>query len=129
VKVVTNRGEFDDGAPILMAFTGGNFARSTEILSDEDVADGAMGVLRKMFGSSIPEPQDGVRARWGRDPFAFGSYSHIPVGATPRDYDTLAEPVGDRLYFAGEATNRRYPATVHGAFLSGVREANRIAER
>jgi len=37
---------------------------------------------------------------------AFGSYSHLPVGATVSDY----------------------PATVHGAFLSGTRAAGRIAK-
>jgi lysine-specific histone demethylase 1 len=50
------------------------------------------------------------------------------------DYDILSRPVeypGDkipRLYFAGEHTNRNYPATVHGALLSGLREARRIAD-
>jgi len=34
--------------------------------------------------------------------------------------------VGDRLFFAGEATIKEYYATVHGAYLSGVREARRI---
>jgi monoamine oxidase len=116
------------GAPALMAFTAGKFGRSLEPLSDNEVAQGMMAVLRKMFGSAIPEPDSGVRARWASDPFAGGSYSHISVGATPQDYDRLAEPVENRLFFAGEATIRQYPATVHGAFLSGVREAKRIAQ-
>ena len=37
------------------------------------------------------------------------------------------EPVDDVLYFAGEATSREYPATVHGAYLSGVAAAAEIA--
>lgn len=40
----------------------------------------------------------------------------------------MAESVGDgRLFFAGEATTRRYPATMHGAFISGMREAANMA--
>jgi monoamine oxidase len=40
----------------------------------------------------------------------------------------LAEPIGDRVFFAGEATYGKYIGTVHGALLSGEREANRIMQ-
>lgn len=79
-------------------------------------------------GVNVPDPIQTVCTRWGGDPFSLGSYSNVAVGASGDDYDILAESVGDgRLFFAGEATMRRYPATMHGAFLSGLREAANIA--
>jgi len=87
-----------------------------------------MNALKAIFGRSIPDPTDVVITRWAADPFTLGAYSSIPPRASGKDYDTLAAPVGDRVFFAGEATSRTYPATVHGAFLSGEREARRISK-
>ncbi|KAK2374959.1 gamma-glutamyl peptidase [Trifolium repens] len=67
-----------------------------------------------------------ICTRWGSDPLSYGSYSHVSVHSSGQDYDILAENVGNRLFFAGEATCRQYPTTMHGAFMSGLREASRI---
>lgn len=112
--------------PILMGFNAGAYGAQIESLTDEAIVAGAMKVLRTIYGASIPNPDAWQITRWGSDPFAYGSYAHIPPGASPADYVTLAKPVSNRLYFAGEATHRQYPSTVHGAFLSGQRAAQQI---
>jgi monoamine oxidase len=112
--------------PILLGFNAGDYARYLETLSDEDTVADAMDVLRTMFGANIPDPIAWQITRWADDPYALGSYSFNGVGASVVDRRGLGEPVGGRLFFAGEATHADYPATVHGAFMSGEREAERI---
>ena len=85
-----------------------------------------MKTLRVIYGDGVPEPVGYLITRWGKDPFAFGSYSHVPPFASGDDYDAMFEPVDNVLYFAGEATGREYPATVHGAYLSGIAAAEEI---
>jgi monoamine oxidase len=81
-----------------------------------------------MFGSAVLAPSGMIVTRWGEDRWARGAYSHIPVGAEAGDRDVLAEPLfGGRVRFAGEATHREHAATVHGAYLSGLREAQALA--
>lgn len=116
------------GQPVLMGFNAGSYGRKIEQMSDRQVQEAAMDALRTMYGRSIPNPDALLITRWGSDPFAFGSYSHIATGVTAEDCDILAAPVGDRLFFAGEHTNRTYPSTVHGALLSGRRAAAEILD-
>lgn len=115
-----------NSAPILVGLTGGSFARSLESLSEKEIAEKTMKLLTRIYGKNIPNPEKILRTQWSQDKFAFGSYSYVPVGATMAARDALAKPVNKRLFFAGEATSRDYPATVHGAFLSGLREAKNI---
>ena len=49
-----------------------------------------------------------------------------PAARGPSHRRDLALPVGDTLFFAGEATSNRYPSTVHGALLSGWRVADEV---
>jgi len=130
------RGEFPEflnlmhhpDAPILVGFVAADMAKRLEQRTDREIVDRALAVVRRMYGRAVPDPSDVRVTRWGSDPFSCGAYSYTPAGAGMEDYDELARPVGDRLLFAGEATNRRYPATVHGAYLSGVREADRVLD-
>ena len=73
-----------------------------------------------------PDPVDHLITDWMADPFARGSFSYTAVGASDADRTVLAEPIGERVFFAGEATEVEHSATVHGAMLSGLREAAHI---
>ncbi|KAK6929160.1 SWIRM domain [Dillenia turbinata] len=119
------------GGPLLLALVAGEAAHKFETMPPTDAVSQVIQILKGIYepqGIVVPEPIQTVCTRWGSDPFCLGSYSNVAVGASGDDYDILAENVGDgRLFFAGEATNRRYPATMHGAFLSGLREAANMA--
>lgn len=115
------------GEPVLMAFTGGRFARELEGRDDAQIAGEAMGILRRIHGAATPDPVGMLVSRWASDRHAGGSYSHLPVGVSGIEHDVLAAPLpGGRVRFAGEATNRAFAGTVHGAYLSGVREAEAL---
>lgn len=112
-------------APVLVGMVAARAAAALEGEPDDVIAEGALRGLRRALGGGVPDPEEVIVTRWGRDPFARGSYSHIPVGARPDDHDALARPIG-RVALAGEATHRRHPATAHGAYLSGLRAARQI---
>ncbi|CAK9313413.1 unnamed protein product [Citrullus colocynthis] len=119
------------GGPLLIALVAGEAAHKFESMPPTDAVTRVIEILKGIYepqGIDVPEPIQTVCTRWASDPFSLGSYSNVAVGASGDDYDILAENVGDgRLFFAGEATTRRYPATMHGAFLSGLREAANMA--
>ncbi|WP_291052013.1 FAD-dependent oxidoreductase [Herbiconiux sp.] len=77
--------------------------------------------------SPVPQPAAFLRSAWATDPFALGSFSMTPVGATPADRATLRETVAGRVFLAGEAASSEYPGTVIGAATSGAAVAERLA--
>jgi monoamine oxidase len=117
------------GQAILGMFTSSDYTAKIEDLTDQEIIDDAMTVLRTIYGDNIPNPKGTLITRWGKDPFSFGSYSAFAVGSTPRDVRRLARPIGRKVFFAGEATERRYAGTVHGAYFSGLRAARQVMFR
>ncbi|WP_374461068.1 FAD-dependent oxidoreductase [Microbacterium sp.] len=74
----------------------------------------------------VPAPSGSVRSTWTTDPFARGAASFTPVGVLAATRAALAQPVDDRLFFAGEATDDEAPGTVRGALRSGRRAAREL---
>ncbi|UJP09206.1 FAD-dependent oxidoreductase [Microbacterium sp. KUDC0406] len=71
----------------------------------------------------VPMPADWKRSTWSTDPYSHGAMSYLPAGATPQHRADLAEPIGDRVFLAGEAMDPERPGTVLGAIDSGRRAA------
>ena len=111
----------------LMTFAFGDYAAQTESMSDAQVVAEIMAHLKAIYGSNLPNPRQFLRTKWGINKYAYGSYSFATNGTTSADFDTMAKAVGNKVFFAGEHTHRSYRGTVHGAYLSGIREADKIA--
>ncbi|HVR37865.1 MAG TPA: FAD-dependent oxidoreductase [Thermoanaerobaculia bacterium] len=111
--------------PLLMCFNRTEHALALEKMTDDEVIDEALEVLRNAYGSSVPRPLRMKRSMWHADPFARGTIPNIPVGSSTSVYNTLGRPVG-RLRFAGDSTIREFNGLVFGAFLSGAREAGKL---
>ncbi len=112
-----------NGRPILSAETIQRFGVRMESLPPAEAAARIMKDLKAMFGPGIPAPLRILSSDWGTDPPSLGAYSGWVVGTGPRENRRFEAPVQDRLFFAGEHTSPKYPATVHGAWLSGLRAA------
>lgn len=111
------------GKPVLVALPVAATARWVEQAVRQRWTD----ILHRAYPNRNIDIQNLKITGWGADPFAQGAYSFVPVGAGAADFEALAAPHG-RIHFAGEATIARWHSTVHGAYLSGVREAERVVD-
>lgn len=112
---------FAPNSNILMAFCMGSYAVKVDGFTENQIQNEVIGTLKKMFGNSIPNPTKILISRWSKDPFSFGAYSFAGVGANTNEFDELAKSIENKVFFAGEHTNRNYRGTVHGAYLSSER--------
>ncbi|XP_050219746.1 probable polyamine oxidase 5 [Mercurialis annua] len=137
---------------VLLSWFAGKEALELESVTDEEIINGVSSTIsnflpqNKRFSSNngingIEEIKFSkiLRSKWGNDPLFLGSYSYVAVGSSGDDMDKLAEPLpkinGEnksghqlQILFAGEATHRTHYSTTHGAYFSGLREANRLLQ-
>ncbi|ESO94098.1 hypothetical protein LOTGIDRAFT_145165, partial [Lottia gigantea] len=112
---------------ILVTNISGNALKLMQDKSDKEIMEMCLKTLRSLFPQeTVPEPRNFLVTHWSDDPHIGMAYSYMPIGCDGSIYDILAEELDDRVYFAGEATNRQFPQSVTGAYLSGIREASKI---
>ena len=116
----------DTRETIMTAFITGDWARELHAEGQEGALEKGFQTLQRELGRELPRPLDAVMVNWIDDPFALGGYSVAPPGAVGAR-EMLAQPLGERLFWAGEATApNAWSSTVHGAYASGRRAAAEI---
>eukprot|EP00794_Sanderia_malayensis_P012038 gene12038-13280_t len=120
----------DESNFVLMSLIAGKAVEEMSNKSDKQVITECIQVLSKMFPEEkISSPEKYFVSRWSKEENIEMTYSYVGLNGCGDDYDKLAEDIDGKLFFAGEATNRGYPQTVTGAFISGIREAEKILTR
>lgn len=114
------------GWPMIAGYFGGQLAVALENEGTGAMTAFALDELAGIFGNDIRKRLRPLAASaWAGDPYAGGSYSYALPGHGG-DRALLAQPVDDRLFFAGEACSPEYFSTAHGAYLSGRSAADRL---
>ena len=117
------------GLNVAAVFVGGRHAVWLERQGPQACQDFAVDRVAEVFGNGIRQHVvRTITTAWSTDPWTRGSWACARPGqAHQREH--LARTVGDRLFFAGEATKVGGQGTCHGAYFSGIRAAREIAAR
>lgn len=116
--------------PLLVGWSPGWHTAKLRARSTASLISAALGSLSKIL--DVPKVKlrknlaHGHIHDWQADPFSLGAYSYVKRGGEPAQRE-LASPVGNTLFFAGEATvTDGTNGTVHGALTSGSRVAREV---
>lgn len=117
------------GTDLHMVEVAGKFGRELAAKGEAAMLDFAREWLTSLFGTDVKNKITRAHAtRWNDEPYVLGAMSVASPGhAEARS--TLVEPVGGRLWFAGEALHATKWGTGAGAWESGERAADAALRR
>ena len=113
---------------ILMGLCMGDYAKKADLMSTEELTEDGLKVLKNVWEGTVGEVQNVLKTSWLNDPFTKGAYSFPRVDNSKEDFENLAEPIDNKLFFCGEHTDLEYLATTHGAFFTGIRAAKEVVK-
>jgi len=117
------------GRPVLVSLYSGAFALrlQQEQWSDEKIVASACQLLRDSFGlEELPPIIDTHVTHWEKEEYIRGSYSYSHHSSFNDDVETVARPIDNRIFFAGEHTSVDEGGYVHGALNTGVAAADQV---
>jgi monoamine oxidase len=117
------------GDNLMIGTVGGKFAWDLTRAGEQAAIDFALGELRRLFGPEVDRSfVRGVFTGWGSDADVRGAFAIArPGGSAARDQ--LAQPVENRLFFAGEALGGGMATTAGGAYVNGRQVADAVARQ
>ena len=114
------------GSSLHLVEVGGDFGRELSTKGSAAMIEFAQDWMASLFGSSTKKSiKRSYATRWNEEPFTLGAMSAAVPGATDARR-ILAEPIGGRIWFAGEALHETQWGTVNGAWESGERTAEAV---
>ncbi|GAA0627039.1 NAD(P)/FAD-dependent oxidoreductase [Brevundimonas kwangchunensis] len=112
---------------LMVGFVGGDLGWELSAAGEDAAVDFATQGLVEMFGSDAASAVvKGGLTRWASNPWTRGAYAAVTPGRHGAR-EALARPVGDRIFFAGEALARGLIQTCGGAFRSGEAAARAVS--
>lgn len=119
---------FPAGCDLCVGFVGGSRAWEIEKAGEDAAISFATDQLALMLGNDIRRHiRKGLMTNWGSNPWTRGAYAAARPGLH-KARTMLANPLGDRVFFAGEALGGAYPALLSGAHISGEAAALQAAK-
>lgn len=105
-----------DDSEVVVAWSAGPDARDVLARDIEERFAVGLSALADAVGTDLPEPVARTTHDWTADEYSRGAYLYVPPGAHDAP-ETLATPIDEVLYFAGEPTTG--DNTVDGAYANG----------
>jgi len=114
------------GSSLHLIDVGGDFGRELSAKGSAAMIEFAQDWMAALFGSSTKKAiKRSYATRWNEEPFVLGAMSAATLGGADARR-ILAEPIGGRIWLAGEALHETQWGTVNGAWESGQHTAEAV---
>ncbi|MEM6619133.1 MAG: NAD(P)/FAD-dependent oxidoreductase [Pseudomonadota bacterium] len=111
-----------------VGFVGGALGWDLSRAGPEAAVDFALSELVNLVGSDARKHfVKGIMSDWATNPLTMGAYGSARPGRFAARAD-LMRPLGDRIFFAGEAMGVPHHALISGAYKSGRKAAKALSE-